>query len=80
MMNKNDRKTNTIARNCNKKELFNIIGDFNNNYSSYNEIYLKNLLNLISLYENISLAFECFPSKLKFQKVEYLSLFNGVLQ
>ena len=76
-MNKNDRKTNTTARNSNKKELFNIIGDFNNNYSSYNEIYLKNLLNLISFYKNISLAFECFPSKLNFQKVENLLLFNG---
>ena len=75
-MNKNERRKNNINNKC-QKELINIIEDLYNNYSGYNEIYIKNLLNLISLFENVSLAFESLSSKLNFPQTESLSLFNN---
>ena len=75
-MNKNDRKQIT-TKYKNKKDIIGIIEDLNKNYSSYNKIYINNLLNLISVFEKISLVFESLPSKIIIPKVETSPLFSN---
>ena len=68
-MNKNEIK-NSIQKTKNKNDILNIIIDFSNNFSIYNDIYIKNLINLTSFYENLALIFETLPSKIIFPKIE----------
>ena len=62
----------------NKKDILDIIKDLSNNYSSYNNIYLKNLTNFISFNENIALIYESLSSKIIFPKIENKTLFNFI--
>lgn len=73
-MSKNER-TQTYIKN--KNELLDIIIDLSDNYSNYNKIYIKNLLNLKSFYENLSLVLESLPSKIIFPKIETITLLNN---
>ena len=75
-MNKNENK-NTYQKITNKKDILNIITEFSNNYKSYNEIYITNLINLITFYENLSLTFESLPSKIFFPKIESKAMFKN---
>ena len=68
-MSKNEIK-NIISKSQNKKELLNIISEFSNNYKTNNEIFINNLINLISFYENLALIFETLRSKIIFPKIE----------
>lgn len=74
-MNKNGGKQVYVN---NKNEILDIIKELSNNYSSYNDIYLKNLTNFISFNENIALVFESLPSKIIFPKIENKTLFNYI--
>ena len=75
-MNKNESK-NKFQKITNKKDILNIITEFSNNYKSYNEIYITNLINLITFYENLSLTFESLPSKIFFPKIESKAMFKN---
>ena len=75
-MNKNEINS-IIPRNSNKSDILNIIKEFSDNYKSYNDIYIKNLINLISFYENLSLIFETLPSKIIFPKLETKAMFKN---
>ena len=75
-MNKNERNQ-LVEKYQNKNVLLKIINDLSNNYISYNKIYMNNLLNFVSFYENLSLLLESLPSKLIFPKLENITLFNN---
>ena len=75
-MNKNE-VIHTNQKNTNKSDILNIISEFAKNYKSYNEISTKNLINLISFYENLSLIFENLPSKIDFPQVESKPMFKN---
>ena len=75
-MNKNEIK-NIISKSQNKKELLNIISEFSNNYKTNNEIFINNLINLISFYENLALIFETLRSKIIFPKIETKPMFKN---
>ena len=66
-MNKNN---NGLQKNKNKNDITSVITDLNTKYISYNKIYIKNLINLSSFFENISLVLESIPSKIIFPKLE----------
>lgn len=72
---KNERKQTYVN---NKNDILDIIKDLSNNYTSYNDIYLKNLTNFISFNENIALVYESLPSKIIFPKIENKTLFNYI--
>ena len=75
-MNKNEI-VNTFPKTAGKNDVLNIISEFSKNYNSYNEIYTKNLINLISFYENLSLIFETLPSKIIFPQIESKPMFKN---
>ena len=75
-MNKNEIQ-NIPQKDKNKNDILNIITQFSNNYKAYNEIYLNNILNLITFYENLSLIFETLPSKIIFPKLETNPIFKN---
>ena len=75
-MNKNEI-VNTFPKTSGKNDVLNIISEFSKNYNSYNEIYTKNLINLISFYENLSLIFETLPSKIIFPQIESKPMFKN---
>ena len=75
-MNKNEI-VNTFPKIAGKNDILNIISEFSKNYNSYNEIYTKNLINLISFYENLSLIFETLPSKIIFPQIESKPMFKN---
>ena len=72
---KNERKQTYVN---NKNDILDIIKDLSNNYTSYNDIYSKNLTNFISFNENIALVYESLPSKIIFPKIENKTLFNYI--
>ena len=74
-MNINDRKQSHVN---NKNDILDIIKGLSDNYSSYKDIYLKNLNNFISFNENIALVYESLPSKIIFPKIENKTLFNYI--
>ena len=75
-MNKNEGNQISQRNKNNKIDILNIITILSDNYSTYNSIYQKNLINLISFYENLSLVLETIPSKIIFPKIENKTLFN----
>ena len=68
-MNKNERRQ-FYQKNKNTNEISNILKDLNINYSKYNNIYINNLINLTSFFENLSLILESIPSKIIFPKID----------
>ena len=75
-MSKNEIK-NIISKSQNKKDILNIISEFSNNYKTNNEIYINNLINLISFYENLALIFETLRSKIIFPQMETKPMFKN---
>ena len=75
-MNKNEGNQISQRNKNNKIDILNIITILSDNYSTYSSIYQKNLINLISFYENLSLVLETIPSKIIFPKIENKTLFN----
>ena len=75
-MNKNERN-HLVQKYKNKNALLIIINDLYNNYANYNKIYINNLINLTSFYDNLSLVLETLPSKIMFPKIENINLFNN---
>jgi hypothetical protein len=74
-MNKNERNQ-LVQKYKNQNVLLAIINDLSNNYTNYNKIYINNLLNLTSFYDNLSLVLESLPSKIIFPKIANINLFN----
>ena len=75
-MNKNE-VTNQIQKYTNKNDILNIINEFSKNYKSYFEISTKNLINLITFYENLSTILETLPSKIDFPQIESNTMFKN---
>ena len=75
-MNKNE-VTNQIQKYTNKNDILNIINEFSKNYKSYFEISTKNLINLITFYENLSTILETLPSKIDFPQIESNTIYSG---